>query len=1651
MAVVTSTLTCGENEVYVSVTKTCKLYASEESYKILDGTTVLKTSAPFANNEQRTDEYCLPATTNSQYTLALIDNYNGVGDSWGSGAWISVEGIYGNVVFKNYMTAKREDDFTLSLHYAVLKNQEWKLMATSSSIPADWTAASFVESGWNAVTLGSASAVSGTQYFRKTFAAISGMAAYELKMYYMHGIIAYVNGVEIYRDHMAEGEVTPATVSSGAFTAIEERGVIRPASDLEGTNNVLAVELHFPDAGEHAIDFDAFVASLASSTPVDPTATTKCFIYPYNVTITASAGLTPENIFNFNKADYLQSTNSGLPLAVSYELGSVRAHINGVRVYPYSYTNYAPNAYSLEGAMSSSGPYSTVLSASGLVYSTETHLTTYGYFNAKPYQSYHLTLISMSGIFMYAVEAQLVTCSVALPNTIEFDHDSYSVYTNYGEVSVHPIIEEFTNCQIAPALPAGLTLDPATCSVSGKPTVALASTVFTMTSTVGTKSIQGTFTLESIECAGTLMEILRIYKYNAYYESFSIKDMTTQQVVLSVAYNSGQVNYDRVSTFFCVANAKFEIDLGCSAAYWQASSFLYLNAMILGEEYDVIRRIHYDSNMGLPSSQVVNAQWSVAPQSQWFYKMNEVPANWYGAETSGWSTGSMGSYTGATNQIQLYKKTFNVASLSDVAGFVISLRYLYGCVIYLNGTEVFRNGVEGELSASSVGLNAYTDLLYRQITLPVRTATVGDTPSVNYLQEGANTIAIAIVAQTASQTDSVFDCTVRLMGDVEVSRVFDYTVSYSAISGSPSSIPEHYYSYNMYYSSCNDNYWTMSFKNDRREWISSVTLFLHYQQNKQQPTRVKIMARNTNQEEWTLIRDVTGMTWSLMGEHKKLWLENSKPYNQYRFENFASGNPSECYWKLGAIDLSSSMFPASIPDLAFASPVVIVRNIEMGEVYPNSEYYYDFAITPALPEGISLDFNTGKISGTCALLVPAASYTITAKKVGGGTGSAVITLSVEPCHGDKHFITMVVRTDSWPDEASYRLISGRGTTGEVVSSNDKFAVKDALNYGDFCLPHAVYTLQLFDSAEDGWIVPAGWYLTIDVGEMVIDMGQMPTGVASVSTVFSSLMPFQIEYEEWKYFNKGEAVAANWKDVDFDEAGWETKKVAEFGNHVGTTAYIRHEVSIPSLDDYHVLNVRVKYSGGVVAYFNGRIVARFNLRENFDATTEATAVHDASLFSKFHVILSTAGAVEGKNVMAFEVHRAPGESAVVFDATGIFGVNECSPVADSFSAIDASEVEGFSKEELLDLKPTTYGALPNEVGAFYSWVVENLEGSKFNSFAIQSGNGVSSLSFSIYTRWGETEEHTSILSVTGQVTKGRERFAWALPVAIAGFTNYKFEYDSVSSAVLNIYAFVPQYCKATGAGSCPAVGDYPSVGEGEISPAKCADGFRGYAYRTCANGQLGEVQTDKCEYKLPDNLNYLKSTMEFVMNTEVASEPPAYDNIITEFYMQESTPLPVGLSLNPTTGVISGVPAEVTEANSYVVRGKNPKGETFTTVIISVRKGYCAPEGLFERTLVGDVAVYQCSMQGSYVGSQKRACVLGKKDGEWQKASGFCMPIFGMIAIILGAIIIVAVVIFILTRSRKTKAVGGVKGKGGKASKASGAKKSAAKSTKAVKV
>ena len=50
---------------------------------------------------------------------------------------------------------------------------------------------------------------------------------------------------------------------------------------------------------------------------------------------------------------------------------------------------------------------------------------------------------------------------------------------------------------------------------------------------------------------------------------------------------------------------------------------------------------------------------------------------------------------------------------------------------------------------------------------------------------------------------------------------------------------------------------------------------------------------------------------------------------------------------------------------------------------------------------------------------------------------------------------------------------------------------------------------------------------MDLGAMLFEMGQMPSNVDSISTVFSSLLPFQVEVDEWKLFNSENAVSEDY--------------------------------------------------------------------------------------------------------------------------------------------------------------------------------------------------------------------------------------------------------------------------------------------------------------------------------------------------------------------------------------------------------------------------------------------------------------------------------------------------------------------------------------------
>ena len=240
---------------------------NHELFKVYSGSTLLYTGSGFADGEVHIMEQCLTSTTNNQYYLECLDS---LGNAWSRDSYLTIFGKHGNAVFKSVSTNMNRKTHAVSLYYGIEQDATWKM--TSGSITNGWTAYSFSDSTWSEGTLGSdtlsSMSVSGTQYFRKQFVGLSDMAAYDVRLLYKAGVIAYINGVEVYRDNMPAGMITSSTAATGEYPELAYRGFIRPGSEVASQQSILAVEIHF-FTPQTTVDFNAYLAILASSTNRD--------------------------------------------------------------------------------------------------------------------------------------------------------------------------------------------------------------------------------------------------------------------------------------------------------------------------------------------------------------------------------------------------------------------------------------------------------------------------------------------------------------------------------------------------------------------------------------------------------------------------------------------------------------------------------------------------------------------------------------------------------------------------------------------------------------------------------------------------------------------------------------------------------------------------------------------------------------------------------------------------------------------------------------------------------------------------------------------------------------------------------------------------------------------------------------------------------------------------------------------------------------------------------------------------------------------------------------------------------------------------------------------------------------------------------------
>ena len=352
----TSALDCPTDQVYTKITKKTMYFAVEESFKIYSGSTVIYTSPSLIDSDEREIEVCLSGPENHQYTLEMIDSY---GDSWSDGAWIKFEGINGNVMYKEMMTEGSTQREPLSLYSPINKNEAWKHTNNPSG---SWKIYGYDDDDWiNYVSGGEAVSGQGVLYFRRQFTGVENMAAFELQLYYRFGVAAYINGAEVYRDNMPDGEPTSSTPATGGYTTYSFHGMIRPANEV-AVLSVLAVEVHPIDLSTTGfVQFDGFISLMAGLS-----STNNCFVVPNEVTATSTDFSNPNYAVSFsrNSGAYLSSPPGSLTVEI---LGSI-PHINSYRLWPYTSPTYGPSSFTIQATMSTASSWQSLILVSGQTY-----------------------------------------------------------------------------------------------------------------------------------------------------------------------------------------------------------------------------------------------------------------------------------------------------------------------------------------------------------------------------------------------------------------------------------------------------------------------------------------------------------------------------------------------------------------------------------------------------------------------------------------------------------------------------------------------------------------------------------------------------------------------------------------------------------------------------------------------------------------------------------------------------------------------------------------------------------------------------------------------------------------------------------------------------------------------------------------------------------------------------------------------------------------------------------------------------------------------------------------------------------------------------------------------------------------------------------
>ena len=99
--------------------------------------------------------------------------------------------------------------------------------------------------------------------------------------------------------------------------------------------------------------------------------------------------------------------------------------------------------------------------------------------------------------------------------------------------------------------------------------------------------------------------------------------------------------------------------------------------------------------------------------------------------------------------------------------------------------------------------------------------------------------------------------------------------------------------------------------------------------------------------------------------------------------------------------------------------------------------------------------------------------------------STELSLTVEECSGYRSLISLIIHTDSYPQDISYKIYDE--SSQDPIVTGQGFSEASAMVYKDICLENGIYTLELLDANQNGWGAKAGYYLAVDRDLLIFEM------------------------------------------------------------------------------------------------------------------------------------------------------------------------------------------------------------------------------------------------------------------------------------------------------------------------------------------------------------------------------------------------------------------------------------------------------------------------------------------------------------------------------------------------------------------------------------